>query len=344
MEEKATGLVAVTGIGSMPGTDSAEATRIVAGELSVPHVVELPVRGPGGDMIGRTLGLLNAVTGEFAGETTPSGWRLSGGRAGGDPGRQMRRAASWLAEDADRLEQFLEGFTGRVKVQVVGPWTLAASVESARGTRILADPGACADLAAAVAEALGAHVAEVARRIPGATVVVQVDEPMLPIVVSGRVRTPSGRGAIRTPPPPELQAVLADPVGAARARGAGSAIAHCCARQVPFELLRRAGFDGISVDLGALGTGADEALGTWWESGGTVVLGVAPAVDPTGVTPESLARSVSGAWRRIGFGVESVGPRTWLSPTCGLAGATPAWARSVGGLMRKAAGLLESAE
>ncbi|MGB8021543.1 MAG: methionine synthase [Candidatus Nanopelagicales bacterium] len=343
MEAKTTGVVAVTGIGSMPGTDSAEATRIVAGELSVPHIVELPARGPGGDVIGRTLGLLNAVTGEFAGETTPSGWRLSGSRAGGDPGRQMRRAASWLAEDADHLEQSLEGFTGRVKVQVAGPWTLAASVESARGTRILADSGACADLAAAVAEALGAQIAEVARRIPGATVVVQVDEPMLPIVVSGGVRTPSGRGAIRTPPPAELLAVLAAPVRVANGLG-GVAAAHCCARQVPFELFRRAGFDAISVDPDVLGTGADEALGTWWQSGGTVVLGVAPAVDRARVTPESLARSVSGTWRRIGFGVEAVGSRTWLSPTCGLAGASPGWARSVGGLMRKAAALLESAE
>ena len=55
----------VTGIGSMPGTDSAEATRIVAGEFDVPHLVELPARGPGGDMIGRTLALVAAATGEF---------------------------------------------------------------------------------------------------------------------------------------------------------------------------------------------------------------------------------------------------------------------------------------
>ena len=89
----------------MPGTDSAEAARIVAGELDIPHLVELPARGPGGDMLGRTLALVSSATGEFAAETTPDGWRLAGGRSGGDLGRQMRRGVSWLAEDVDRMER-----------------------------------------------------------------------------------------------------------------------------------------------------------------------------------------------------------------------------------------------
>ena len=119
----------------------------MAGELDIPHLVELPARGPGGDMIGRTLALVSSATGEFAAETTPDGWRLAGGRSGGDLGRQMRRGVSWLAEDVDRMELELAGFTGRVKVQVTGPWTLAAGVEAVRGTRLVADAGACADLA-----------------------------------------------------------------------------------------------------------------------------------------------------------------------------------------------------
>lgn len=72
-QDASTVTVTVTGIGSMPGTDSAEAARIVAGELDVPHLVELPARGPGGDMLGRTLALVSSVTGEFAAETTPDG-------------------------------------------------------------------------------------------------------------------------------------------------------------------------------------------------------------------------------------------------------------------------------
>lgn len=336
--------VTVTAIGSMPGTDSAEAARIVAGELDLPHLVELPARGPGGDLIGRTLALVSSVTGEFAAETTADGWRLAGGRSGGDLGRQMRRGVSWLAEDVDRMELELAGFTGRVKVQVAGPWTLAAGVEAVRGTRLVADAGACADLGAALAEAVADHVAAVGRRIPGAQVVVQVDEPSLPIVLAGRIRTPSGRGALRVPEVPELVSGLAVVVDAAAAAGAALTVAHCCDRDVPFDVLRRAGFGAVAVDTELLGQSADEALGAWWDAGGVVVLGAVPSVDDEWLRPAVVARRVAALWSRIGFGVADVGRRTWLSPSCGLAGASPQWARDVGGLMRGAARMLEAGE
>jgi len=48
-----------TGIGSMPGTDPAEAMRVIAGELpGFPYLPELPDRGPGADLTGRTAALL----------------------------------------------------------------------------------------------------------------------------------------------------------------------------------------------------------------------------------------------------------------------------------------------
>lgn len=343
-QDASTVTVTVTGIGSMPGTDSAEAARIVAGELDIPHLVELPARGPGGDMLGRTLALVSSVTGEFAAETTPDGWRLAGGRSGGDLGRQMRRGASWLAEDVDRMELELAGFTGRVKVQVAGPWTLAAGVEAVRGTRLVADPGACADLGAALAEAVADHVAMVGRRIPGAQVVVQVDEPGLPTVLAGHIRTPSGRGALRVPEVPEVLSGLGVVVDAATRAGASLTVAHCCDREVPFDVLRRAGFGAVSVDTGLLGESADEALGAWWDAGGVVVLGEVPSVDDPRLRPEVVARRVAALWSRIGFGIAAVGQRTWLSPSCGLAGASPQWAREVGGLMRAATRMLEAGE
>ena len=44
-----------TGVGSMPGTDPHEAAAVVAGEVpDLPHLVELPGRGPGADLVGRT--------------------------------------------------------------------------------------------------------------------------------------------------------------------------------------------------------------------------------------------------------------------------------------------------
>ena len=336
--------IAVTGIGSMPGTDSGESARIVAGELDIPHLVELPARGPGGDMLGRTLAMVSSATGEFAAETTPDGWRLAGGRSGGDLGRQMRRGVSWLAEDVDRMELELAGFTGRVKVQVTGPWTLAAGVEAVRGTRLVADAGACTDLAAALAEAVAEHVAMIGRRIPGAQVVLQVDEPTLPIVLAGHIRTPSGRGVLRVPEVPEIVSGLAAVADAARGSGAVLTVAHCCDRDVPFEVLRRAGFEAVAVDTELIGDAADEALGSWWDAGGVVVLGAVPSLDDPRLTADDLARRVMRLWNRIGFGIADVGERTWLSPACGLAGASPTWAREVGALMRAAARMLESSE
>jgi methionine synthase II (cobalamin-independent) len=305
-------------------------------------------------MLGRTLSLITTVTGEFAAETTASGWRLSGGRGGAAPGRQMRRAAAWLAEDLDRLEEQLGGTSDPVKVQVAGPWTLAAGLEMPRMTRLVADAGACAGLAEALAEAVGGHVAQVARRLPGAELVLQVDEPTLPAVAAGRLRTASGRGSLRVPPSPELSGALALVTAAASRAGASRTLAHCCAGSVPFDLFADAGFAALSLDPAAVGPAGLDGMAGWWDRGAALVLGVAPVADPArsatasagapGALAESMARTVEALWRRAGFGIGSAGERTWLSTACGLAGATPGWARGVGALLRRTAGMLVSAD
>ncbi len=81
---------AATGIGSLPGTDPLEWARTIAGELpDLPHVPELPARGPGADLVGRTMALLADVAPDLAVETTPVGWRFADA-----PGRVMARARS----------------------------------------------------------------------------------------------------------------------------------------------------------------------------------------------------------------------------------------------------------
>ena len=48
-----------SGVGSLPGTDPREAARLVLGELTdLPHLPELPARGPGADLLGRGATLL----------------------------------------------------------------------------------------------------------------------------------------------------------------------------------------------------------------------------------------------------------------------------------------------
>ena len=66
-----------TGIGSMPGGDAREAAKTVTGSFAdgqgMPYLAELPARGPGADMTGRTIGMLV----EMYGHVEPSGWRIS---------------------------------------------------------------------------------------------------------------------------------------------------------------------------------------------------------------------------------------------------------------------------
>ena len=47
-----------TGVGSMPGADPRAAAAVVNGELDLAHLVELPGRGLGSDLIGRMAAIL----------------------------------------------------------------------------------------------------------------------------------------------------------------------------------------------------------------------------------------------------------------------------------------------
>src|SRR5262249_21712113 len=135
---------AVTGVGSLPGADPSEATAVVFGELpDFPHLPELPQRGPGAELIGRGASLLV----DLPVEIVPSGWALPA-----RPGRELRRARDYLAQDLDALEERAEGYAGPLKVQAAGPWTLAAGVELATGHKAVSDAGAVRDLVASLAE------------------------------------------------------------------------------------------------------------------------------------------------------------------------------------------------
>ncbi len=238
-----------TGIGSYPGSDPAEALRTVLGELpDLPHLPELPARGPGADLTGRTAGLLI----DMPVRVEPSGWRFSD-----RPGRDTLRAHDHLARDLDVLEEVAGGHDGPFKIQVCGPWTLASTIELRHGDRALKDPGAVRDLAASLAEGVAAHVADVRRRLPAAEIVLQLDEPSLPAVLAGTVPTASGFSRLRAIEEPVAEDVLRTVIDAVGAYP----VVHCCARNVPYGLLRGAGAKAISVDLRLVPKRDDDAVG-----------------------------------------------------------------------------------
>src|SRR6266545_3355810 len=131
------------------------------------------------------------------------------------PGRDLRRTADLWERDLDALTEQAEGYAGPLKVQAAGPWTLAAALQLPVGGALLHDAGAIRDLTASLAEGLAGHVAEVRRRVPGAAVVLQVDEPTLPTVLAGRVPTESGFSTLAPVEEPVARDALAEVVAAA---------------------------------------------------------------------------------------------------------------------------------
>ncbi|MCC9739262.1 methionine synthase [Streptomyces sp. MNU89] len=301
----------------MPGGDAREAAKTVTGSLEAfPHLPELPARGPGADMLGRTIGLLA----ELYAHVEPSGWRLSD-----RPGRDTRRARSWMGEDLDALEEFTQGFEGPLKVQAVGPWTLATGLELRGGEAVLSDAGACCDLAASLAEGLRGHLAEVRRRVPGAEVVLQLDEPSLTRVLSGRVRSASGYRTYNAVDRAVVEGALREVFAAA---GGAPVIVHSCAPEVPFALLRRAGATGISFDFSLLTERDEESIGEAVEGGTALFAGVVPGTDTALSDPALSVMGVRTLWRRLGLSPGSLATSVAVTPSCGLAGASPAYARS----------------
>jgi methionine synthase II (cobalamin-independent) len=288
-------------------------------------------------------------------EVTPRGWRLAE-----RPGRDLARARTMLSSDLDVMEEVLDGYRGLVKVQLCGPWTLAATLELPRTLNVaIADPGAVADLTASLAEGAAAHVAEIAKRLPGAQIAVQFDEPALAAVAGGEVPTASGLSRLRPVEAEVLRDRLAQVIAAVR----GYTVVHSCATAVPFGLIGTAGADALSFDLGQLRRGEEDGIAEAAEAGLGLLIGAVPAVQE----PDTGTRASGGAqqplqgstgpgdgsaearqtaervirlYRRLGLPLATCPDQVVITPACGLAGASPAYARAALTRCREAASML----
>ena len=309
---------AATGIGSLPGDDIAEAQRMVFGELpDLPHLAELPARGPGADLLGRTAGLLVDLPVQiYAGR-----WQMAP-----RPGKDQRRTADLLARDLDQLSEQGDGYAGVFKVQSAGPWTMAANIDKSIGGRMLRDPGAVRDLTDSLAEGLRRHVDEVRKRMPRATVLLQLDEPSLPGVIAGRVPTESGLGAYRAVDGPAAATALRTVTELVDA----PVVLHCCAADMPLQVVRDARAAAVALDLSLL---KDlDPLGEAIEAGLGLFAGAAPTTPPAGSRgPDSkqIADRIATLWQRLGFRPDLLPRQVVITPACGLAGATDNYARAV---------------
>jgi methionine synthase II (cobalamin-independent) len=339
----------------MPGGNPLETAQAVFDELpELPFLAELPGRGPGADMIGRAAALLV----DIPVEVTPGGWRIAD-----HPGRDMRRAKSMLSSDLDAMEETLDGYQGPLKLQLAGPWTLAATIEQPHSLKVaLADPGLVTDIASSLAEGARLHVAEVAKRVPGATLLVQLDEPSLPAVAHGGIPSPSGLTRVREVDEEVLRAKLREVLAATRAY----TIVHCCATGYPFEIINGAGANAVSFDLSLLAHRDYDKLAETVEGGSGLFIGALPvtgladsarpsARDSGGrraarqrdedaeqarPTPKATADAIREVWQRIGLPPAACAEQVVTTPACGLAGVSPDQARDALRWCREAARIL----
>ncbi|MCV7441762.1 methionine synthase [Mycobacterium paraense] len=320
-----------SGTGSWPGAAARPAAEVVVGELAgaLAHLVELPARGVGADLLGRAGALLVDV----AIDTVPRGYRIVA-----RPGAVTRRAVSLLDEDMDALEEAWEtaGLRGAgrvVKVQAPGPITLAAGLELANGHRAITDSGAVRDLAASLAEGVAAHRSALARRLD-TPVVVQFDEPSLPAALGGQLGGVTALSPVAALDEAVAQGLLDECVAIVGA----DVLVHSCAPQLPWDLLQRSVIGAVSVDAGTLRAADLDGIAGFVESGRTVMLGVVETSAPRRrPSAEEVAAAVVAVTDRLPFERSALRERIGVTPACGLAGATPEWARAAIGLARKAA-------
>jgi methionine synthase II (cobalamin-independent) len=164
-------------------------------------------------------------------------------------------------------------------------------------------------------------------------VVVQFDEPSLPAALGGQLT-----GVTALSPVAALDDAVAGALLDTCVAAVGADVAlHSCA-PLPWDLLQRSTISAVSIDAGTLRAADFDGIAAFVESGRTVVLGVVPGSAPARrPSAEEMAAAVVAVTDRLGFPRSALRERIGVTPACGLAGATPQWARTAIALARKAA-------
>ena len=307
-----------------------EAVRLVLGELpDLPHLPEVPGRGATAAMTGRAL----AVVAELGADLQPAGWRLPTPRRRPPPGPV---ACSPRTSTRSRSRHRATPARSRSRWPGRGRWPRPSRSRAATRCSPTTAPAASSPRRWPRA---GDHVADVRRRLPGVErLVVQVDEPALAAVLAGAVPTASGFGRHRTVDLPEASAALE--LGARRdrrrrRRAVGALLRRRHAARPAPRRRRRTGCRSTSACWSA---GDHDVLAEALEAGGPVALGVVPP--PTRPPPPTDGQVTEPVLRwldMLGLDPDEVGERLVVTPTCGLAGASPEWVRAALDLVRRAA-------
>ncbi|MGC5167908.1 hypothetical protein [Luteimicrobium sp. DT211] len=338
-------MTTVSGPGPFPGTEPLAAQQAVMDQLvdvpygvdGLPFLVQLPQRGAGSDPVGRTASLLD----ELAAEVGPHGWKLAD-----RPGADLRGAAATLRDDLTALGVAAHGYTGRLTVGALGPWSLAAQLYLARGDRVLTDAGAVRDVAASLASGLAQHLADLRAQLPGlGDVVVQLDEPLLGQVAAGVLPTFSGYSRIPAVAGPELVEGLQPVLDAVHAAG-GSTTVHVGPAWVGVAPVVLAGAGGVGLDVGAWDERTWETVARAVERGVSFWAGLPRARVSQCAGPEvgTVADALTVPWKRVGLPVARLRDVVLTTPATPLPPGDQAARDALGTLVRVAEVVAERAD
>lgn len=232
--------------GPMPGTDPLESAKMVLGELGDPHLpalIELPDRGRFHETLGRTVSLMDGLSVDIQ----SYGWRITDAA-----GKDFRSAISARNSDLGIMADLIGASETRpstLKIQFLGPLSLAASVHLHLGEKAISDTGALRDLSQSLSSGIAEFVRNVRRATGVSGVVVLVNEPQADAALAGAIRTVSGYRTLRAIDRANAVRLWADFVGDIKDDDAASVVLN------------------LADDRGDLGTAHAETLGRFAEVG-----------------------------------------------------------------------------
>lgn len=232
------------GLGEFPGTDIYQAADIITGETpDFPHLPLLPERGLGADAVGRSAAIIKHLSIDRG----PRGWVLKD-----RPQLLSRRSWDLLEADLDACEETWGTRLKTLKTQIIGPWSLAASIEMPNGHLVLSDRGARRDVHQALVDGIAEHSAELARRFESPEVHVQLDEPLLTKVAAGRIPGTTDFDELPAIRAEHLATELRSAAEYLRHNGASSVLLNVTAQPAPWEVIFDAGVDACQLSLAQL--------------------------------------------------------------------------------------------
>jgi hypothetical protein len=306
-------------VGSLPLVDAVEAAHLaLALSPELPAAPQLPRRDPREGMLAQV-----ALGAPGIGVGADGGLVVDRRRLAAPADDAALDAEAWGGTLAFLDVAAALGRQGPIKLQIAGPVTLGLALQAAGVKASRAFPVA----GAIVRQRIGALLAEAARRLPAAPVVLVLDEP-------GLVAYPTGGIPLGADDTIDLLSG-----GLAAAKSAAMAGVHCCG-PTDWRLVLHAGPDLLSMPVDA-SVGDDAAgLSSFLDRGGWIAWGAVPTDRPLGDREDAHWRHLTSLWcdlSRNGCDPLLLRTQAILTPACGLALHRPEQVRPVHDLVRRVA-------